>query len=195
MSSLHCIQRSRKAPRLSNRAGSWVGEGTGTRLGFLHFSKAWEICGPSGNRCRPNLPAEPSSLHCRPLFLAFPRLATESPWPILGSAFARKRAVALLGSPFLRSLSNLSLRKPSGRYSGPSVQLLQTLPRSRPSPTLFSAGGVGGLATVCFLSLPLWSSKARHRVNCPLSPRPPPPQLKFSCCPTFLAPSWLVCLS
>ena len=126
-------------------AGSWVGEGTGTRLGFLHFSKAWEICGPSGNRCRPNLPAEPSSLHCRPLFLAFPRLATESPWPILGSAFARKRAVALLGSPFLRSLSNLSLRKPSGRYSGPSVQLLQTLPRSRPSPTLFSAGGVGGL--------------------------------------------------
>lgn len=78
-----------------------------------------------------------------------------------------------LGSPFLRSLSSLSLRKPSGRYSGPRVQLLQTLPRSWPAPTLFSGGGVGGLATVSFLSLPLWSSKARHRVNCPLSPRPP----------------------
>lgn len=94
--------------------------------------------------------------------------------PFWAPRLPEKRAIAPLGSPFLRSLSNLSLRKPSGRYSGPSVQLLQTLPRSRPSPTLFSAGGVGGLAAVCFLSLPLWSSKARHRVNCPLSPRPPP---------------------
>lgn len=93
-----------------------------------------------------------------------------------------------LGSPSLRPLSNLSLRKPCGKYSGPRIQLPQALLRSRLAPTLFFSGG---LATSCFLSL-LRSSKARHRVNCLPSPRP---RLEFSYCPPFLPPFWLVCLS
>lgn len=54
---------------LGGKGGVGVGEGTGTRLGFLHFSKAWKTSGPIWSRWRPDLLPELSSLHCRPLFL------------------------------------------------------------------------------------------------------------------------------
>lgn len=59
-----------------------MGEGTGTRLGFLESSEASKPTGPSGRPCRPALPAEFSSPALWPAFYCFrPRSASVPVWP------------------------------------------------------------------------------------------------------------------
>lgn len=74
------------------KEGGWVGEGTGTRLGFFHFFKALKTSGPRRSPWRPNLLPEVFLFALLPTFpFPFTGQHSESPPFFLGSAFATKR--------------------------------------------------------------------------------------------------------
>lgn len=139
-----------------------MGEGTGTRLGFLHFSKAWKTSGPIWSPWRPDLLPELSSLHCRPLFLfpstVRPRVNRLGPF---GAPQCHKMIRRPLRSPSLRPLSNPSLRSPPVDFPGLGHSCPRLCLRAIEHPSFLARCRV----TNGFLSFPLPSSRARHRVD------------------------------
>nr|KAF6501091.1 hypothetical protein HJG59_008072 [Molossus molossus] len=91
----------------------------GTRLGFLHFSKASKTSGPAGaGGGRTYLLPELSSLHCRPLFLFLSRTAAVNPVSSFWDPRLSQNDWSAPGEPSLRPLFNLSVWNRTGDFPG-----------------------------------------------------------------------------